>query len=275
VRVFFGDDSKQDAPSRAGMGPLVAIGGVHVGHAELYPLQRRIDALCKQSGFPTGEPFKWSPGKELWMYDHLKDAARNEFFRGILNAAQAHGVGACIVIEDKNGGMATKKVKTHELDGTRLFLERADMELGRVGEKGMVVVDRPGGGLKDQEAFLGSCVDALQEGTDYWKKAHTAFVVSGPSKFLRLLQLADVVVGSTLAYVAGEAAHAPETFQHVRPMLATQKGRVGGNGVKIHPDSWYANLYHWLFGDSSIRKKGATVQLPSDKWRYLNGPDKP
>jgi hypothetical protein len=275
MRFFFADDSKQSSPSRAGMGPLAAIGGVHVGHDHLYALQEDIDHLCKNAGFPDGEPFKWSPGKELWMYDRLKYGTRDDFFRQVLQAGQSRGAKAGVVIEDTTKAMANKNTDRHETDVTLMFLERADIEFGRVGEKGIVVVDRPGGGLKDEEAFLGSCVLALEEGTDYWTKEHTAFVVSGPSKFLRLLQLADVVTGCTLAYVSGEPNYAPVTFEHVRPMLATWNGRVGGNGVKIHPDFTYANLYHWLFGDSSINKQGAVVMLPSAQWRYSKSPDKP
>lgn len=130
------------------------------------------------------------------------------FFRSVLDAAANHTVSALVVIEDTSKGKATK-AKTHELDVTTMFLERADIEFGRAGTKGVVVADRPGGNLKQQEKFLANCLDTLQVGTKFWTKAHTLFVVSAPSRLLRLLQLADLVAGCTLAYVSGESAWLP------------------------------------------------------------------
>jgi hypothetical protein len=59
-----------------------------------------------------------------------------------------------------------------------------------------VVVDRPGGNLKQQENLLADCLDTLEAGTVFWTKEYTLFIVSAPSKLLRLLQLADLVTGA-------------------------------------------------------------------------------
>lgn len=231
-----------------------------VSHRGLDGLQDDIEGACKKAGFPTGEPFKWSPGSDLWMHANLKDAARAKFFRSVLKAASDHHVSALVVIADTSKRKATK-AKTHELDVTTMFLERADIEFGRAGTRGVVVADRPGGNLKQQEKFLSDCLDTLQVGTKFWTKAHTLFVVSAPAKLLRLLQLADLVTSCTLSYVSGETNWSPATFKRIEPMLCKEKGSVGGAGVKIHPDFSYANLYHWLLGDTHFRK-GISAAMP-------------
>jgi hypothetical protein len=270
MRFFFADDSKQDSPTRAGMGPLVAIGGVMVSHRELDSLQDAIEESCESAGFPSGEPFKWSPGSELWMHGKPKDADRKGFFRAVLRAARDHDVSVMVVIEDTDMATATG-AKTHDLDVTKMFLERADIEFGRAGTKGVVVVDRPGGNLKQHDKFLADFLDTLEAGTDFWTRAHTLFAVSAPSKLLRLLQLADLVTGCTLAYVSGESSWAPTTFKRIQPMLCGEKGSVGGTGVKIHPDFRYGNLYHWLLGDSHLRGK----PLPLKTRPYSGSPGVP
>lgn len=226
VQFFFADDSKQKSPNRAGMGPLVAIGGAMVSHLALDALQDDIESACRTAGFPDGEPFKWSPGPDLWMHDKLKYGAREKFFRSVLDAACNRGVTAQVIIEDEGYQTATQAT-THELDVTTMFLERADRQFGRAGTKGVVVVDRPGGNLKQQEKFLGDCLDTLEAGTVFWKKEHTLFVVSAPSKLLRLLQLADLVTSCTLAYVSGESSWAPATFKHIKPLLCSGREALG------------------------------------------------
>jgi hypothetical protein len=130
LQFFFADDSKQKSPSRTGMGPLVAIGGVMVSQLVLGALQDDIEAACRKAGFPNGEPFKWSPGPGLWMRDKLKYGAREKFFRSVLDAAGNRGVTAQIIIEDENNRTATGAA-THDLDITTMILERTDKQFGR------------------------------------------------------------------------------------------------------------------------------------------------
>ncbi len=73
---IFADDARQQKPSVPGMGPLVAIGGIHVGADHVGPLERELDELCAATGFPDGEEFKWSTGRQTWMRDHLVDNAK-------------------------------------------------------------------------------------------------------------------------------------------------------------------------------------------------------
>lgn len=275
AHFFFADDSRQLKPSRQGMGPLVATGGAIFSEEAVRELETVIDGLCADAGFPPGEEFKWSPSGKLWMHLKLVDPDRADFFRSILEKATEYGGKALVVIADVTAKSATG-AKPPEMDVTSMFLERADTEFGRVAASGVVVVDRTGSDFKAEERFLAACSETLQSGTAYSKPEHTLLnVVSTPSKLLRLLQLADLITGCTLAYVSGEGHFAPQTFAHVKPMLCRQGEQIGGIGVKIHPDFKYRNLYHWLFGDAFVWKGTTKTTLPVTSDLYGHSPDDP
>ena len=275
MQFFFADDSRQPKPTRPGVRPLVAIGGVSVPEEAVQDLEGELERLCGQAGFPDRSEFKWSPGPDLWMHDSLVDPGRADFFRSVLQTAKERGVSALVVIEDTQAKPATDAT-TPEMDITRMFLERADSELGRAGRSGLIVADRTGSNFKAEEKFLTGCLETLQSGTKYAKPEHIVLnVVSTPSKLIRLIQLADLVAGCTLALVSGENTYAPATFEHVKPLLCTQWQQIGGVGLKIHPDFRYRNLYHWLLGDTVLWKGPNKVVLPVGDSMYARGPRDP
>ena len=275
MHFFFADGSHQRSPTRDGMGPLVAVGGVLVHAENLGNLEQGLGALCAESGFPENEEFKWSPGRDLWMRDNLVKEDRERFFTSALELAAALDVTAVVVIEDLSRSPATRRTIEHEMDATVLLLERVDNMLSRQDETGVVIVDRQGGGRQDDDAFLLNCLETLREGTDYTSLQRIPVnVLSAPSKFLRCLQLADLITGSTLALVGGEAVYSPPLFENsVLPLLYRDSNRVGGYGLKLHPDFVYANLYHWLVGDTHWWKGHMGVPLPAERLPYSDTPD--
>ena len=78
--LIFVDDAGQLNPSRDGMGKLIAVGGIHISDEYVQALENEIENICIEYKFPPNELFKWSPGRELWMHDHLVDDARQSFF---------------------------------------------------------------------------------------------------------------------------------------------------------------------------------------------------
>jgi hypothetical protein len=258
------------------MGPLVGIGGLHVPDKSLRALERAIDTLCADCGFPPGEAFKWSPGEELWMRTNLVEDRRRDFFNSMLALAAMSGVTATIIIEEPGYQYATPDAPNAEVDVTRLFLERVEHLLRRKGVEGVVVVDRPGGGRAAEDKFLANCLETVQSGTNYVKPERIAInVVSTPSKLVRLLQVADVIIACTLALVGGEDRHSPGVFPSIKRILDREGNRIGGIGLKIHPDGRYANLYHWLLGDTTLYKRGGGIRLPSTGRPYSAGPNDP
>lgn len=273
--VFFADDARQDNPSRPGMGPLVGTGGIYVPSSAVSELEKAIDALCIEAGFPAREEFKWSPGRELWMRDNLIGVKREAFLTRVLDLVRDSGGKAIVVVEDRRYNTATG-VSGAEEDVTCLLLERVHKLLRRNQSEGIVIVDRPGGGRADEDSFLGSCLETLSSGTDYVKPDRIALnVLSTPSRLIRLLQVADVITSCTVARVGGEDSFSPPIFDVIRSLLDRDMGRIGGVGLTIHPDYKYANLYHWLLKDECFVKVSTGFPFPNSNRPYSTGPNSP
>ena len=275
MHLFFADDSRQPNPSRAGMGPMVAIGGFHIPSENVRDLEHAVNKCCSQHGFPDGEEFKWSPGRELWMRDYLIGEPRQRFYLSVLNLVLERGGQACVVIEDERKSPATGGQVPHYEDATCLFLERANRRMRTIHSQGVVIVDRPGGNQQTEDDFLANCLETLLSGTAYTDFDRIALnVLSTSSRLIRLLQIADLIVGCTTAFVSGEPRYSGPVFDAgILPLLVNSGGRVGGIGLKLHPDLLYANLYHWLLGDTYIPKEGSRYPLPQAKLPYYSSPE--
>jgi hypothetical protein len=268
--LLFLDDAEQKNCSRQRVGRLVAIGGIAVDASRCRALEIALDDLCRKTyDFPVGEPFKWSPNKDHWMRDNLVGDQRQEFFNQVLELAAQHGAIGLVAVSDATKGLAIAKAKTAEMDVLIMTLERFDLALGQ--DVGMIVAARPSGGKRDEHKFLVSCAEAINAGTDYIKfEKFVTTVVTMPFPNSRLLQLADLIVSTSTAVVAGHTEFAGKIFPAVRTILRTNGGRVGGIGLKIHPDFSYANLYHWLLGDTAFKNN----TLPSPRLPFPDSEDK-
>jgi hypothetical protein len=271
MNFFLADDSRQSKPSRPGMGPLVCIGGLVVQDTKLNELERAIENLCKNFGFPLREQFKWSPGKELWMRDNLVGDHRQNFFTSLLSLIKESSGEAIVIVEDTTCRCATP-TQCAEEDIVRLFLERVQWNLIRNSSNGIVIADRPGGGRSEEDKFLLQCLETLQTGTKYIIPDRIVLsVLSASPKFVRLLQSADVITGCSLAFISGEDAYSPPIFDYVRSLLDSDGIRSSGIGLKIHPDFKYVNLYHWLLGESHFYKLNLGHPLPIKNMPYSEG----
>jgi hypothetical protein len=269
------DDSKQARTSRDGMGSLVAVGGLHVPSESVRTLGRGSDDLCQEYGFPSHEDeFKWSPHRGTWMRENLYGEDREAFFIDCLEAAKEEGAEACVVIEDESRRSTAGDYTGHELDAVKVFLERTDHHLKEVGTEAILLADHPTGGRPAEARFVAECLKTLREGTRFMDLERTALVVTEDSKNTRLLQLADLIVGCTLSYVGGEDEYSPALFEgQIKEMLRAESGRIGGVGLKLHPDFCFANLYHWLLGDDTFWKNGVGDPMPLKGRAYVNSPD--
>lgn len=162
MHLIFADDSKQSSPTRPGVGPLVAAGAVMVDADVARSAEKALDALCRGTGFPPGEEFKWSPGRACWMRTSLIADARETFFRAVIDVLLAHGALAHVVIEDANRGRATRWDCSTEDDVVVMLLERLANRLKELRSTALLVVDRPGGDRSDEDRFIADCFDALR-----------------------------------------------------------------------------------------------------------------
>ena len=272
--LFCADDARQENPSRPGMGSLVAAGGIHIPDESTASMEDGISRTCADYGFPVREEFKWSPGRKLWIHGNLTGRQRRQFFLDLLDLAHSKEVRAVVIVEDTESRTATG-AESAEMDVTRLLLERVNSQFGKSRTNGMVIFDRPGGDRRSEDAFLSQCFDTLDQGTDYVSFRNINSIISVSSKHQRLVQLADVVTSCTLAAVAGECRHSPPVFEAIKGILARDGRRVGGTGLKIHPDYKYANLYHWLVEDSGLGQWSGGHRLPLDDRPYTCAPDSP
>lgn len=268
------DDSKQKKPSRPGMGDLVAVGGLHVPSDGVQALTKTLDETCKEYGFPSDwDEFKWSPGRRDWMRKNLVEDDRAEFFADCLEAAKEEGAEAFVVVEDKSRKSTDGNRDDHEMAAVKVFLERSDYHLRNTGTEALAIADHPAGGRKAEERFLSECVETIRNGTQFMDLEQVALVLTQDSKSTRLLQLADLIVGCTLSYVSGEDEHSPPLFEsQIKGMLREDSGRIGGVGLKLHPDYSFANLYHWLLGDDTLWKGNMGEPLPMKGRPYVNSP---
>lgn len=234
------------------MGRLVAMGGIHVPGQRIRSLEKSLERLCKSKNFPDGEAFKWSPDRSYWMRKNLIETARTDFFRAALELAKNHDVRVVAVVEDLSRNTATG-LSDHELDATKLLLERFDSTLSAEDRDGIVVVAKPSGGSAQETQLQETCVEMLQSGTGFVQPNRIAIsVMTSPFKQVRCLQLADLTVSLSLAMVSGNTTYAQDLFPLIKAMLYISGGRRGGFGLKLHPDYTYRNLYHWLLGDTVI-----------------------
>jgi hypothetical protein len=274
VQFVFVDDSKQAKPSRDGMGRLYALGGVWVADDKVLDLERMLEAICQSAGFPSrADEFKWSPGRDLWMRDNLKDAARQQLFERVIDALTDAQVVVNICMVDGTRGAANFGADPEE-DVTRLYIERVNNRLQSRGQHGVIIADRPTGGRKEEDDFIAECADLLVNGTVYVKPDRIAFnVLTADSKMVRLLQAADLITGCSLARLAGEKTWSPSLFARMLPLYFTDSGRRGGVSAKLHPDLLFGNLYHWVFEDTHIWKRGTGYPMPHATLPYAMDPD--
>lgn len=276
IDLVFSDDSSQSNPERPGMHRLIAAGAIHVPGENVLVLERNLENLCQSTGFPRGDQgeFKWSPHRDHWMRDNLIQEHRTEFFRRATILAREAGAKVIVMIVDTQYNHAIAGIGSHQLDVTVLLLERIEASLGDAGREGLIVVDTPSGGREQETQFLRNCREVLASGTRYVSMERIATnVVAAPSRFIRCLQLADVITGATTSFVAGESRWSPLVFEEIRPLLRrSSHANIGGAGVKIHPDFRYANLYHWLLGDTLVVRFNTGHPLPMSNFPYHNDP---
>jgi len=273
MHLAFVDDSTQKKPSRPGFkGQLVAAGALCVPADNVHALSETLDQVCVHYGFPLGEEFKWSPGRQCWMHGNLIDQTRQQFFKDIIEQLTLADAFGTVVLEDDGRNTATS-CSTAQQDVIVMLIERIANRLRDKHDTGVIVADRPGGDRRSEDAFIADCLETLTSGTDYVQPDCVAFVVAGDSKTIRLLQTADLLTSCLTAYVGGEKKYSPDVAKMLMPLLADSLGRKGGYGVKIHPDFSFGNLYHWLFQDEYLWKSGTGSPLPLKGYPYANGPD--
>ncbi len=253
------------------MGPMIAAGGFSIASEHVKELEEDLNSLCDKTGLPNDEIFKWSPKKKNsnWMYGNLKGNDRINFQVKIIDLLKNYDCKVIFVAEDKNCNMAMNESTSSDIDVTNMLMERVDSLFHQQSTHGIIVMDRPGGGSKDHDSFLANCLSTIQNGTTVKDINNIILsVMCLPNHYTRLLQAADLVVSATLSYVSGNETYTLEIIENIKPLLHKESQRIGGVGVKLHPDFKFANLYHWLFDDTHFWKNSCGNPLPLENRNY-------
>lgn len=265
MHIFFGDDSARKG-IRGGMGTLVAFGGILIEDKALRPLSDAVDAICKRFEIPPKTELKWSPPKGNWIRENLVKERRYECYSSVLVAAREHGARVVVVAWD------TGRTKLQGKDAFQrcvdFALERVNMHLDNAGELGLVVTDRPGGGKKEEDAFLDEVLGTIESGTAFVDlKRISLTALTANSHHMRQLQVADIVTGVTTAMVAGDTGFAAPYFKEIIPMfIKNSGGLIGGTGLKLFPDE-LVNVYHWTLGEKSFMRMGSLSGVTLPWWK--------
>lgn len=243
------------------MGRVISFGGVLLREGSLDELAHQVDLVAEEWKIPAGTEIKWSPPKDNWIYSNLKGDRRSECYKQILRSAAKCGADALVVCWAE--GRSSLKGDDAFNEILDYAFERVSIRLEGVEEYGLFVVDWPGGGRKEDIEFLQAFLQRVRFGTDFVPPDRIKLnVLTTPSRMLRQLQVADLVVGVTTAMVAGLLEYAPPVFEEIRPMLVTNShGLIGGTGLKISPDR-LENLYFWVLGESEYAIPGQPRLLP-------------
>lgn len=252
------------------MGKLVAFGGFHMPDSDLDVLLREVELITEGFVGPDDE-VKWSPpeGNPL---RNLKEGERKGLYCRLLECAQRWGGRAIVVVID------TGRTSVQGPDALRLAVkytfERLNTDLAKREEYGIVIPDQPSGGPRDAAAFLEDFVTLVRDGTEFSPGDKILLnALPSPSRFLRPLQIADLVTSVTTAMVGGSYRYARPIFEAIQPMLITNAlDYAGGTGLKLFPDS-LTNLYHWVLGENAFTKaaSGLGQRLPIDGYPYADG----
>ena len=267
VWLAFIDDTRQSDPKRAGIGPLQALGAVMMSVDALSPMATRMNEILNVHGVAEDVELKWKPPSDSPLAGCAK---RHELQADVLRAAADIGVrSAVVIIEDVD-------IPEHWQPLERTILswlyERIEKCLKRHNTQGVVISDRPGGGTPEHDKWLKDTLDLTEFGTRYVAAERVVLpIVTSPSKHLRQLQLADLIVGATTAAVAGNR-YATAMAPLLRKLAHTdQVGVAADVGIKLYPRD-LNNLHHWVFGEPNYQDAthDRGCRLPNPAWRYAD-----
>jgi hypothetical protein len=141
-----------------------------------------------------------------------------------------------VAIDDKHHSVANSsedrsRQLTYEQDATYLLFEKINWLLRDLHENAIIINDRPSGPSRAENDFLAAGLEMWRKGTRYVQFDRIAInLLCTQSRFVRLLQCADVVTSCVTAYVSGEHVWSPRVFAAIKPLLYSKDGRIGGYG---------------------------------------------
>lgn len=259
MQLVFIDDSGTQDPPRQHLGELVSVGAVIFPEESVAPYAQALAAFQSEIGMPSDQEIKWNPPKGSWLAQAGREV-RSALRRRMLELAAESGVRAAVVVWDRGALPWEKKVIASEI--LRYLYERIEIHLDSVDQRGVVIADVPGGGGADHTKWLSEALDLATAGTRYVKPNRVIMpIVTAPSDHVLHIQLADLVTAATTAAVAGRTSGL-ELVSLLKPLYRRNAYHlIGGAGVVLWPRDDLADLYHWLFGETVLMKRGTAYPI--------------
>jgi len=268
MRVAFLDDSEQANPPRAGLGHLLAITAVIFPETALSSFAKDLSCIVADLGIPPKEEIKWHPPRGSFLRGADGQLVKT-LRRHMLEAALDRQVSPITVIIDH--GAVYKKYSKAQVGKTILkwLYERVSMHLGDHNDIGIMIADKPGGGAKEEKRWLADALELTSDGTEYVQPGRVVLpIVTADSRYLRHLQLADLVAAATTGAIAGNPPALELGPLLVKLMHRHSLGDVNGAGLVLWPEKY--NLLYHCFGETGASKPSmmSGYTLPWREWAY-------
>ena len=269
MRLVFIDDSQQRDPPRDGLGHLLALGAVVVAEDQVAGYATDLTAIRQEFGLPAGEEIKWAPNKGTYLRGASRATVTGVRTR-MLEAAARHGVRTIVVIVDHDRAYRQQSQAQVGVVLLRWLYERISMHLTEIGDVGIIIADKPGGGSAEENRWLAATLELTSDGTEYVAPERVVVpVLTAHSHHVPHLQLADLVVAATTAAYAGRRSGL-ELMPLLRPLMRRHRlGHLNGAGIVQFPE--HVNLYHWAFGETAWVKHDKEWALPHEGRLYFEG----
>lgn len=221
MKILFLDDSFLSARS------FLGYGGFCIDAQEVRAVSEDIRALKRQKRIPLATELKWSPPQGHYLRTRFS-GSRQELYASALRILRKHDARLLCAVHDlsqcygvKLHGWSIDKAKLWAAEEQMTFLaERFQYTiLEPVAEWGLVVSDNYAS-RKGEEAIIKQVTTDLLTGTLFHKLDRISTIpLMADSKYCFPIQLADLVIGIFVAYLA-EGPYATELFPEIATLFA-------------------------------------------------------
>jgi len=229
--ILFLDDSCQRKDR------YVGLGGVAFHDQYLFQVAKRFNAIKKKYSIPPIEEIKWSPKRSSWIYKNLRGVRRFQVYSLILRLINRFR-GTVFVSVGSPYTDSRQRVKTQIiLNNIENLLERFEMFLKTQNEYGIIIADHERC-HKDNKKLLEHFYEMQMTGTRYIiPRMIPLNLLTAPSHQVPFLQIADLIVGITVAMISGMDEYAKQYFPIIKDTFYRRKnGEIAGYGLKLFPN---------------------------------------
>jgi len=241
VNILFIDDTGQNKDK------YVGIGGVIFQDECINNLFGMFRSKKEAYGIPAEEEIKWSPRRNSWIFENLRDDRRISAYSDILKLVGMHGGTVMVAVLQRDVtsfDLIQAKWKCIEFITERFqfFLQ------AREDKNGIIIADVPGSG-RDEKKLLSDYYLFLDKGTSYVKPSNIIMnLLTTKSHLNPGLQIADLIIGITTAMCIEQSDFASNFWPIVKDNLyRNREGSVAGCGLKIFPEETAEDAYERLF----------------------------